>query len=183
MTLADLFVLRGTPDLTRSGNGREFIIHGTEERVSMEHSRFGRCKIAVALLVLVAVPIRAQTIFSSQTGEKLTLKSCVNQFSPTHAESTKVGYQYWFIDKDFLDGRTVKMSVVKAHAATHAPHRHTEDEIFFVLEGNAEVFLNGETMVLHPYATFYCPSNSEHGMRNVGDAELKYLVLKKIEKK
>ena len=148
----------------------------------MERSCFGRIGFVVALLALAAVPVLAQSGPPSQTDEKFTLKNCVNQFDPSRVESTKVGYQYWFIDKNFLDGRTVKMSVVKAHAATHPPHRHAEDEIFFVLEGNAEVFLNGETLTLHPYASFYCPPNSEHGIQNVGDAELKYLVIKKIEK-
>jgi mannose-6-phosphate isomerase-like protein (cupin superfamily) len=88
-------------------------------------------------------------------------------------ESTKVGYQYWFVDKDFLDGRTLKMSVVAPHEATHLPHRHLEDEFFFVLEGKAEFYLDGKTKVAGPYSSFYCPSNSEHGIRNVGGTELK----------
>ena len=98
-------------------------------------------------------------------------------------ESTAVGYQYWFVDKEFLDGRTLKMSVVAPKKATHAPHRHPEDEIFFVLEGKAEFYLNGQTKVAGPNTSFYCPSNSEHGIRNAGDGALKYLVIKKYEKK
>jgi quercetin dioxygenase-like cupin family protein len=85
--------------------------------------------------------------------------------------------------KDFLDGRTLKMSVVKPHEATHPPHKHAEDEFFFVLEGKAEFYLDGKTKVAEPYASFYCPSNSEHGIRNAGDTILKYLVIKKYEKK
>ena len=71
------------------------------------------------------------------------------------------------------------MSVVGPHAATHAPHKHAEDEFFFVLEGTAEVILNGETRVVRPYTSFYCPPDSLHGIRNPGDTELKYLVIKK----
>src|SRR3990172_1584215 len=73
-----------------------------------------------------------------------TIDNCVNQFNASKIESTKVGYQYWFADKNFLDGRTLKMSVVKPHAATHEPHRHAEDEFFFVLEGTAEFYLEGK---------------------------------------
>ncbi len=153
----------------------------------MEHSRSDGWKIVGVLLILASPQVRSQ-----QSGEKslppqsagqYTLATCVNEFTPSRVESTKVGYQYWFIDRNFLDGRTVKMSVVKPHAATHEPHRHADDEIFFVLTGTAEVFLNGEKAVLHPYSTFYCAPNSEHGIRNVGDTDLKYLVMKKIEKK
>jgi len=111
-----------------------------------------------------------------------SIKNCVNEFSIDRIESTKVGYQYWFVDKEFLDGRTLKMSVVKAGEATHPPHKHSEDEFFFVLEGRAEFSLDGRTRVAGAYTSFYCPPNIEHGIRNVGEGELKYLVIKKYER-
>ena len=75
------------------------------------------------------------------------------------------------------------MSVVAPHKSTHAPHKHIEDEFFFVLEGTAEFYLDGKTITSGPYTSFYCPSNVMHGISNVGDTELKYLVIKKYEKK
>jgi quercetin dioxygenase-like cupin family protein len=108
-----------------------------------------------------------------------TIGNCVNQFSPAGIESTRVGYQYWFADKNFVDGRTLKMSVVAPRAATHAPHAHPEDEFFFVLEGTAEFILDDSTRIAGPYASFYCPPGRRHGIRNAGDTELKYLVVKK----
>ena len=112
-----------------------------------------------------------------------SIENCVNEFSMDRIEKTKVGYQYWCADKNFLDGRTIKLSVVAPHSATHPPHKHSEDEFFFVLEGNAEFYLNGESITAGPMTSFYCPSFSEHGIRNVGDTELKYLVIKKYEMK
>ncbi len=114
---------------------------------------------------------------------KFTIDNCVNEFNWKDTVSTSVGYQYWFFDKNFIDGRTLKMSVVAPHSATHKPHTHSEDEFFFVLEGKAEFYLNGETKVGEKYSAFYCPRNSEHGIRNIGDTELKYLVIKKYESK
>jgi len=114
--------------------------------------------------------------------KEFTIDNCVSEFSPAKVESTNAGYQYWFVDRNFIDGRTLKMSVVKPHDATHPPHRHAEDEFFFILEGKAEFFLNGKTKVAGPYTSFYCPPNSLHGIRNVGDTTLKYLVIKKYEK-
>lgn len=110
---------------------------------------------------------------------KFTIENCVNQFSFEDTIKTKAGYQYWFANKSFLNGRTIKMSVVKPHSATHSPHSHQEDEFFFVLEGTAEFYLNGETAIGTPYSSFYCPPNSIHGIKNIGDKELKYLVIKK----
>ena len=109
-----------------------------------------------------------------------TIENCVNEFSMDGTIPTEVGYQYWFVDKDFLDGRTLKMSVVEPGSATHPPHVHAEDEFFFILEGKAEFYLNGKTKVAAAYASFYCPAYSKHGIRNAGDSTLKYLVIKKI---
>ncbi|MGW8315781.1 MAG: cupin domain-containing protein [Bacteroidales bacterium] len=116
---------------------------------------------------------------SASPQQNYTIENCVSKFDPNGVVPTEVGYQFWFVNKDFIDGRTLKMSVVKPHAATHEPHAHLEDEFFFVLEGTAEFYLNGETATAGPYASFYCPPNSTHGIRNVGDTELKYLVIKK----
>ncbi len=133
---------------------------------------------------LAIIPLMAQTSSdSSSIQERFTLENCVSKFDPNSVDSTKVGYQFWFVKKEFLDGRTLKMSVVKPHAATHAPHSHVEDEFFFVLEGTAEFYLNGKTTVANPYASFYCPPNGLHGIRNIGDTELKYLVIKKYLKR
>jgi PelA/Pel-15E family pectate lyase len=107
------------------------------------------------------------------------LDRCVNAFTPAAIESTRAGYQYWFADKEFVDGRTLKLSVVRPYDSTHAPHAHVEDEFFFVLEGRAEFFLDGRTRVVGPYTSLYCPPNVKHGIRNVGGGELKYLVIKK----
>jgi quercetin dioxygenase-like cupin family protein len=136
--------------------------------------------ITISLFTFLSLNITAHNSENSKSDStKFNINNCVNQFNLEDTVGTKVGYQYWFVDKNFLDGRTLKMSVVKPHSATHAPHTHTEDEFFFVLEGNAEFYLNGETITGTPYSSFYCPSNSVHGIKNIGDTELKYLVIKK----
>ncbi|HOV98877.1 MAG TPA: cupin domain-containing protein [Bacteroidota bacterium] len=141
----------------------------------MEVKILYRLCLFVALFPLV---MEAQTDTT-----KFTKKNCINTFTTAKIESTKAGYQYWFIDENFLDGRTVKMSVVRPHEATHAPHKHVEDEVFFILEGKAEFYLDGEWTPVPAYTSLYCPSNKMHGIRNAGDTELKYLVIKKYQKK
>jgi mannose-6-phosphate isomerase-like protein (cupin superfamily) len=132
-------------------------------------------------ILLLLITLFTLTAFAQSTKE-FTIDNCVSVFNPDKVEKTQVGYQYWFVNKDFIDGRTLKVSVVAPHSATHAPHVHAEDEFFFVLEGKAEFILAGKTKVVEGYASFYCPSNVEHGIRNVGDKELKYLVIKKYNK-
>ena len=134
----------------------------------------------IFIILQVSIGI-AQTIPDTEPDslQVFNINNCVNQFDSVKTVATEVGYQYWFVDKTFLDGRTLKMSVVGPHSATHKSHKHPEDEFFFVLEGKAEFYLDGKTTEAVPYASFYCPPNSLHGIRNVGDSELKYLVIKK----
>jgi len=134
------------------------------------------------LLMLMPAVFHAGRQGAAQKGRAYTTENSVNEFDPKKVEQTQAGYQYWFADKVFIDGRTLKLSVVAPGKATHAPHRHAEDEFFFVLEGKAEFYLDGKTRVVGPYTSLYCPSNQEHGIRNAGDATLKYLVIKKYEK-
>jgi mannose-6-phosphate isomerase-like protein (cupin superfamily) len=119
------------------------------------------------------------SLTTDTTAKKFTIDNCVSHFNSAKVESTAAGYQYWFVGRDFIDGRTLKMSVVKPHDATHPPHKHIEDEFFFVLEGTAEFYLDGKTTTGKPYTSFYCPSNMMHGIRNSGNTTLKYLVIKK----
>jgi len=48
-------------------------------------------------------------------------------------EKTNVRYQYWFADPNCADGKTLKMSVVAPHSATHPPV-HAEGEFYFLKE-------------------------------------------------
>jgi mannose-6-phosphate isomerase-like protein (cupin superfamily) len=130
--------------------------------------------------LLMGVLMLSISSYSAQA--QYTLENCVNEFSEEKKVPTEAGYQYWFADKTFLDdGRTLKLSVVDKGKATHAPHRHVEDEFFFILEGKAEFYLEGKTKVVGPNTSLYCPSNMEHGIRNVGETQLKYLVIKKYD--
>lgn len=147
-------------------------------------------KVAQVIKVAIVVLMIQQSAMAQEAKEdanlkenKYSIENCVNHFEQDKAIKTKVGYQYWFIDKDFIDGNTLKMSVVGPHLSTHPPHRHIEEEFFFILEGTATFYLEGKTITAGAYTSFYCPSNMEHGITNAGDTELKYLVMKKYEKK
>lgn len=120
----------------------------------------------------------------SAAAAKFTIENCINKFNMEKTVKTAVGYQYWFIDQNFLeDGLTVKMSVVGPNQATHAAHKHAGDEIFYVLQGTAQFYLNGKTTTGGPNTTFYCPDDgTEHGISNAGNTELKYLVIRKYLK-
>lgn len=140
---------------------------------------FSSAALMWLFLSSVALPVKGAS--GNPDTSRYSIENCVNSFDPAGVEPTKAGYQYWFAGKEFADGKTVKLSVVRPHEATHPPHSHAEDEFFFVLEGKAEFYLDGKTRIVGPYTSLYCPSNMEHGIRNAGDTQLKYLVIKKYE--
>lgn len=136
------------------------------------------------IVSIISISLQAQSKSEGvmkNDSTKYTIDNCINKFSIDKIEKTNAGYQYWFADPNFADGKTVKMSVVAPHSATHPPHVHAEDEFFFILEGKAELYLKGKWTPAEPYTSFYCPSNVEHGIRNAGDTELKYLVIKQYD--
>jgi mannose-6-phosphate isomerase-like protein (cupin superfamily) len=104
---------------------------------------------------------------------------CVSTYAPERSEPVPAGHQYWFADRHFAGGNTVKLSAVGPGRRMHEPHRHAEDEFMFVLEGTGEFTLDDETRVVGPLTSLYCPSWHLHGLRNCGDTVLKYLVLRK----
>jgi mannose-6-phosphate isomerase-like protein (cupin superfamily) len=134
------------------------------------------------LLIVFSIKQGSTQDKEKATEKKFTIENCVNEYSEKKADKTKSGHRFWFADKEFIDGRTIKLSAVKANSATHPPHTHTEDEFFFVLEGNAKFFLDGKSKVVGPYTSLYCPANVPHGISNAGNTELKYLVIKKYSK-
>lgn len=147
-----------------------------------------RIDLAISLFVTLMSVFLNQGLSAQIENEKtkgthkvFDLENCVNQFDPEKTVKTDVGYQYWFTNKDFIDGRTLKLSTVLPHQATHEPHKHIEDEFFFILEGRATFYLNEESIEVGPYTSLYCPSNVMHGISNSGDSELKYLVIKKYQ--
>ncbi len=142
--------------------------------------KISRNIIAILVLFLMVENIQAQEDDSVSVKKTFTIENCVNEFDMEDATKTSSGYRYWFVDKNFIDGRTLKLSVVEPGKATHAPHVHENDEFFFILEGKAKFHLNGKETVVGPYTSLYCPSNIPHGISNAGDTELKYLVIKKI---
>lgn len=134
---------------------------------------------AIIISVLFQQKVYAQKVATIQEPLKYNIENCVNEFDLAKATKTKSGYQYWFADKKFTEENTLKMSVVEPGKSTHAPHRHPEEEFFYILEGKASFYLNGKTVEAGPNTSLYCPPNSEHGISNAGDKDLKYLVIKK----
>lgn len=57
------------------------------------------------------------------------------------------------------------------------PHYHTrEDENFYVIEGSAEFFQDGQWTAVAPGTAVFMPKGTVHAFRNAGDTPLKMLI-------
>ena len=61
--------------------------------------------------------------------------------------------------------------------APHPPHKHVNEEIFFLREGTVELTVEGKSCRIGPGSVAYIASNEMHGAKNVGDVAAQYFIL------
>jgi len=71
----------------------------------------------------------------------------------------------------------IHLSVVGPHRRPHEPHRHDEEEVFFIIEGEGKVIVDEKEFRVSPMSAVFIPPGSLHGIENTGDKPLKYLVI------
>ena len=54
---------------------------------------------------------------------------------------------------------------------------HAEDEVFVILTGEVELWINGETSYAGPGDTAFIPRGTEHTFRAIGDKPCRHLVI------
>jgi quercetin dioxygenase-like cupin family protein len=69
------------------------------------------------------------------------------------------------------------MTKLQPGMAPHPPHKHLNEEIFFLREGTMELTVEGRANRIGPGSVFYIASNEMHGARNVGDVPAQYFIL------
>ena len=101
--------------------------------------------------------------------EKLPVK--VNP--KTHIESRQV------FRGDTHTGFEIACHITKLPAGMmpHPPHKHLNEEIFFLKEGTIEITVDGKSTRLDPGSVAYIHSNEMHSAKNVGDTPAQYFIL------
>ena len=132
------------------------------------------------LVALAAASMTATVVWAAQVPEEHPLPSAVFDWTKLAVETTPTGER-----RSFFDSATDSLERFECHATTlnvgqspHAPHRHVEEELIIVKEGTVEVLQNGTTVQLGPGSVIFHASNDEHGMKNVGEGQATYIVLK-----
>ncbi len=86
--------------------------------------------------------------------------------------------------RDVANHPTPTLAVFECHITTlnpgrasHAPHRHPQEEFIIVKEGQLEVHLNDQTQEAGPGSVFFYASNDAHAVRNIGTTRATYWVI------
>lgn len=89
------------------------------------------------------------------------------------------GFSMPFVSKETgAEQLSVHLSAIKPGERAHPPHAHADEEVMFLLEGEAEAMVGEETRVVHANTAVYCPPNVMHGLRNCGAVDMRYLVIR-----
>jgi quercetin dioxygenase-like cupin family protein len=106
------------------------------------------------------------------------LSSSIFDWNTMKVETTSVGARrtVFRAPTATLDELECHITTLNPGQASHAPHRHPEEEILIVREGTVESLVNGTLKRVGPGSVIFQASNQEHAIRNVGDTPATYHV-------
>ena len=76
-----------------------------------------------------------------------------------------------------LDQLEMHVSKLNPGTASHPPHRHVNEELIIIREGDCETLSDGQWVKVGPGSVVFNASNSLHGFRNIGATEAVYHVI------
>jgi quercetin dioxygenase-like cupin family protein len=132
------------------------------------------------LVALLAVSTTLATVAWAQVSALPVLHSTFFDWEKLKVDETPTGEK-----RNIFVDRTATMDRLSCHATTvnpgqasHPPHKHLEEELIIIKEGTFEVMQNGKTSKVGPGSVIFEASNEMHGMRNVGETQGTYFVVK-----
>jgi quercetin dioxygenase-like cupin family protein len=121
--------------------------------------------------------MRGQASLPAATGR---LGSAVFQWEQLKAEPTKTGERRGVVDLPTatMANYECHVTTIKAGVAPHPPHRHPDEEIVLVKEGQLDVTIDGVTTRAGPGSIVFVSSGDLHGWTNAGDVAATYYVMR-----
>lgn len=131
------------------------------------------------ILVAVTAILATVCLYAAVEKQAPVLPSSVFDWNAMSAKTTDVGSV-----RSIFRGPTATLEELEMHVTTlnpglasHAPHRHPNEEVIIVKEGTVEALINGEWKKLGPGSIIFNASNELHGLKNVGTTPAVYHVI------
>ena len=134
----------------------------------------------ISFLVLGLMAGIVATVFAQENTKATPLASGVYAWETLPVEKTASGERRAVFDSATAttDRLETHVTTVNAGSASHAAHRHPDEELVFVREGLIEATINGVTHKAPAGSVIFFASYDLHGMRNAGEGEASYFVLR-----
>jgi len=122
----------------------------------------------------------AAAVLANDSVQPTPLRSGVYRWDSLPVEKTASGERRAVFDSvsATVDRLETHITTVNAGGASHAAHRHPDEELVFVREGVIEATINGVASQAPAGSVIFFASNDLHGMRNAGDGQASYFVLR-----
>jgi quercetin dioxygenase-like cupin family protein len=135
------------------------------------------------VLGLLAGAMATGTMITSARAEAASpapLTSGVYTWDSLPVEKTASGERRAIFDAATatVDRLETHVTTIDAGKASHAAHKHPDEELIFVREGVIEATINGVAHKAPAGSVIFYASNDLHGMRNAGDGQASYFVLR-----
>jgi quercetin dioxygenase-like cupin family protein len=128
---------------------------------------------------VVAIVAGALSVPSARTAGPAPLDSVAFSWEDIEAKAARDG-RYRQVIRDptaTLDQLEIHVTTLPPGLESHPPHKHPNEEVIVVREGNVEVLVNGKTRRVGPGAVVFQASNQLHSLRNVGETPAVYHVI------
>lgn len=132
------------------------------------------------LLVSIGAAAATLLVADALDSQDPVMRSSVFDWEAIAPEPTPNGAR-----RGFFRSRTATLNQLSIHASTvqpgtasHAPHRHSDEELIMVKEGTVEQVLNGARYRLGPGSVTFVAPDDEHGIRNAGDTPATYYIIR-----
>jgi quercetin dioxygenase-like cupin family protein len=134
----------------------------------------------ISFLVLGLGAGIAATVFAQEGAKVSLLASGVHAWDSLPVEKTANGERRAIFDSATatVDRLESHVTTLKAGLASHAAHRHPDEELVFVRDGVIEATINGVAQKAPAGSVIFFASNDLHGMRNAGEGQASYFVLR-----
>ena len=113
------------------------------------------------------------------TGQTSVMQSTVFDWNSIAVKQTDVGAvrQFFRTPTITLDELECHVTTLNPGLSSHAPHKHPNEELIVIREGNVEVLSNGEWKKVGPGSVVFNASNQLHALKNIGTTPAVYHVI------
>jgi len=131
------------------------------------------------LVGLLAAPAVFNAFAATAAADESLLGPTVFHWEETKAVPSKVGEVRSLCKQPTatLDQLEMHISTLNPGLESHPPHRHLNEELIILRDGECETLSDGKWVKVTPGTVVFNASNSLHGFRNVGKTPATYHVI------